>query len=745
MTKLKSFFSNIVYLLKKKVSTVWLISYIVIFLIPITMSTFVSSRALNILFDQSEMLAYEIIARRQDDVNTLWAECDRVFENLYLNDEIQNILSKPYGSSVSAMEGYRIKAEVSTLPVNQDAIDDIWVVFNNTSFVASTMRTMSCEEFFSVENGSIFTSEQIENGIFEKNYKGQLFKTPDSICYLKTIRYIGGSESYATLVVSIVPGYMNKYESLYNDKGTFLLINKENELIYSNKEVTRPFVEDIISSGESREFFSGKEKFLKYESTDLNIRHIYTLPYDTILDKSQSLSMLVIITTVITILLGILSIRYFVKRNLRPINEIMKLVGGNKGIETNEYNIIMDNLKLKNQDAWEMSNKINAFKPLVMQNVLEQLLVNGSLNENVSQQVGIDFDNPYFYVILVDINNLGDFQDLENENSFDEAQQLSFVAMSNIFSETLSPLGKAYSGKIDETIIIILNTDKTDYDIIFSHVENAYTMAQKYLDVTATIIISEPAHGASELPLVYQDGLNRLEYSSIMETTGINSPTAGEFVPSSLQADRTDIFVSQILSGDQNAAMATINTVIKENVLSHTHSSKYNLANMLMMALGKLSEYDKTILEKAFACDDILKIIMTAQKLSDVTHKLEAFISELCSIASYIKIESDSTEKQVYDYINENFSNPDINVKIIADTFRITPSYLSAKFKQKYGIGILEFINTVRINHAKELLSTTELSIEAIYSQCGYISKATFLRQFKKICGVTPTIYREVR
>jgi len=601
MAKFKNFLSDMNNFLGKKVSTIWLISYMVIFLIPITMSTFVSSRALNILFDQSEMLANEIIARKQDDINMLWAECDRIFENLYLNDEVQNILSKSEGSPVSAMEGYQVQTNCFSLPFNRDAVEDIWIVFNNTPFVASTGRSMNSSEFFAIEEGRIFTSEEIKNGIFARKYNGQLLKTPDSICYLKTLSDINGSGSYATLVVLISPSYMNKYESLYNDEGTFLLVNNEDELIYSNKEVSGEFTKNVISGIDQNEFSSGGKKHLKYESTDLNIRHIYTVPYDSILDKSQSLSMLVIITTVITLLLGVFCIRYFVQRNLRPINEIMKLVGGNKGIETNEYNIIMDNLKLKNQDAWEMSNKINAFKPLIVQNVLEKLLIHGILNENVSQQAGIDFNSPYFYVILADINNFGDFQDLENESSFDDASHLSFVAMSNIFSEILSPLGKAHSGKIDDTIVIILNTDNADYDTVLSHVSNAYAMVQKYLDMTATIIISEPATGVSELPLVYQDALNRLEYSSIMESTGIAGTVTGEALTSPLQADRTDIFVSQILSGDKNAAMATINMVMKENVLSNTHSSKYNLANMLMITLSKLSEYDKTIFEKAFA------------------------------------------------------------------------------------------------------------------------------------------------
>lgn len=713
----------------------------IIFLIPVITSSFVSKQALNILFEQSELLANEIIARRQDDINVVWAECERVFENIYLNNDVQRILGKSKNETVSPMESYYIKEEISSLSYNRDAINDIWIVFNNTDFIASTSRCMASNVFFAIEKESIFTKEQIENRILKEIYNGQLLKATDSICYLKTIRCVGRPDSYATLVIKIQPDYMNRYESLYNDEGVFFLLNEENELIYSNKKFLPELLNDIISSAEGEQTFeSHNTKYLKYERNSLNAKHIYAIPYTSISGKAYALSALVLIASTLSILLGIFSIRYFVKKNIRPINEIMKLVGGLKSMEANEYSIIMDNLKLKNQHSWEMSNKLNAFKPLVMQSILEQLLVHGNLNTSVSNKLDISFESPYFRVILIDVQDLGDFQNLENGNNLDDAVQLSFVALSNIFIEYISTMGKAYSGEIDDTIVIILNTDNVDQGTLHSHIENAYEMAQKYLKVTARIIISESANGISELPLVYQRGLNRLEYSAIMEETGIASSVDVDVSNSPSQANRTDIFVSQILSGDKNAAMATINTVLKESALSHTHSSKYNLANMLALATDKLSEQGNTVPN-----DDVLKVIMTTNKMIDVHHRVEEFVSELCAISEQALVQSDSTEKQVCEYINNNFSCPDINVKIIASTFRITPSYLSAKFKQKYGMSMLEYINQVRINHAKELLRSSDLSIESIYIQCGYISKTTFLRQFKKICGVTPATYREIR
>lgn len=53
-----------------------------------------------------------------------------------------------------------------------------------------------------------------------------------------------------------------------------------------------------------------------------------------------------------------------------------------------------------------------------------------------------------------------------------------------------------------------------------------------------------------------------------------------------------------------------------------------------------------------------------------------------------------------------------------------------------------QFIIQTRINHAKYLLEETNLSIKAIALELGYADAFTFSRQFKKVAGIPPTIYR---
>ncbi|MNC73208.1 HTH-type transcriptional regulator GadW [compost metagenome] len=47
-----------------------------------------------------------------------------------------------------------------------------------------------------------------------------------------------------------------------------------------------------------------------------------------------------------------------------------------------------------------------------------------------------------------------------------------------------------------------------------------------------------------------------------------------------------------------------------------------------------------------------------------------------------------------------------------------------------------------RVEHAKYLLTTTDISVKKIAEMCGYASEIHFMRQFKQQLGLTPSQYR---
>lgn len=97
----------------------------------------------------------------------------------------------------------------------------------------------------------------------------------------------------------------------------------------------------------------------------------------------------------------------------------------------------------------------------------------------------------------------------------------------------------------------------------------------------------------------------------------------------------------------------------------------------------------------------------------------------------------------VYHYIEENYADCNLCLAKICDEFQMNQSYLSRTFKEIFGIGILEFIHSQRLLHAKELLRDPANNIDMIWEAVGYTNRRTFNRSFRKLENMSASEYRK--
>lgn len=90
-------------------------------------------------------------------------------------------------------------------------------------------------------------------------------------------------------------------------------------------------------------------------------------------------------------------------------------------------------------------------------------------------------------------------------------------------------------------------------------------------------------------------------------------------------------------------------------------------------------------------------------------------------------------------YIDTNY-HMDIGTSIIADTFSISPNYLSSIFKKKYQIGLLAYLTQVRMAKAKLLIQKEpNIPIQKVAAAVGYSNPGYFSKVFQKTFGVLPS------
>lgn len=98
--------------------------------------------------------------------------------------------------------------------------------------------------------------------------------------------------------------------------------------------------------------------------------------------------------------------------------------------------------------------------------------------------------------------------------------------------------------------------------------------------------------------------------------------------------------------------------------------------------------------------------------------------------------------RQVMDYVEANYQSPLSNISV-ATHFGYHPYYLSSLFVRQHGITLHQYIITVRLRKARQMLLDTGIPLRELAEQCGFSNQSYFSESFKAAYGITPTQYRK--
>jgi transcriptional regulator GlxA family with amidase domain len=90
----------------------------------------------------------------------------------------------------------------------------------------------------------------------------------------------------------------------------------------------------------------------------------------------------------------------------------------------------------------------------------------------------------------------------------------------------------------------------------------------------------------------------------------------------------------------------------------------------------------------------------------------------------------------------ENNAHLPLTLRDIARQASSSERTINRRFKDETGHTPMQWVNSVRIRHAQQLLERTDESIETIARTVGFASAANFREQFRRLAAVSPQSYR---
>ena len=221
-----------------------------------------------------------------------------------------------------------------------------------------------------------------------------------------------------------------------------------------------------------------------------------------------------------------------------------------------------------------------------------------------------------------------------------------------------------------------------------------------------------------------------------------NSPQ-GQETPYPMDLERE--LITKVKIGNKDEAKAILN-----DLLGYVFFAEGNSLDVVKnRAIELCSLLSRAAIEGGATSDSIFRInnqfLMSQSSirtLDELCYRLQETVETFTEcVFNYIPSKNNDIIKKAIQYLSQNVASS-ITLKDVADHVHLNPAYFSTIFKQSTGSSFKEYLNMVRIEESKRLLTNTNYSVIDISVATGFEDQSYFSKVFKKYTGLTPKQYR---
>ncbi len=227
-------------------------------------------------------------------------------------------------------------------------------------------------------------------------------------------------------------------------------------------------------------------------------------------------------------------------------------------------------------------------------------------------------------------------------------------------------------------------------------------------------------------PVEVIERADSLRFRGLAQAGSININSAGSM--SSCQWSEAISFIRLDVPPkliEQVAEQADTDSRSSHELINTAHTSD---AKILQISQWLLDEQNNRGAGGKLYVDSLLNVLMV--------HLLRTYTTQSREVRSSNRLTQQQVARAI-DYMHSHLDQ-EISLEVLAQTVNISPSHLRRLFKQATGMAPHQYLTSLRVNRAKELLLTRSFSVNEVAAEVGFADQSHLHRHFKRVFGVTP-------
>ncbi|MBR4059490.1 MAG: helix-turn-helix domain-containing protein [Lachnospiraceae bacterium] len=584
--------------------------------------------------------------------------------------------------------------------------------------------------------------------------KGMNGKNIGSYLCVSALQMSFSDDAYSYVVVLVMkPQYIQELmQEIECDtqEGVSIIYDTNKEVIWSSTELNLDYSTERLGERGTRDVvIEGNTYIMQSQKSDiLKAYYAYMVPEAYFWEKLVKLYIICGICGGLCIVLGFVLVCHQSKKAYQPLEQMINNIQEQKSVYydariNTEFEFIESLFNTEKEEKMELNRSVRKRDEQIERSKFLISLLNGSVkildNENdIFKKNYVELYSDRFYVIIIQIE--------ESECQM-EKTDLTFI-IPNVFQELGNRNHNSYVLSVqDNKYVMILNLKDRKNESINSLLLEGKEFMQKYYDVSMTLGISSVKEGLRGVHNAYEEACYALKYRYLLGKESV--------IEYSLIADRSfDYFppaenlmyymITDYLSGrgKNETAVLLVQEIIKNY---HIHNG-VSLETIECFKIEAISTLNRMLLKDKYCgseWNEKVKRLIDISLFEDFTSCFSEILEELHEKYQE-QSENEDICKRVLEYIDSNYRDPQLSLKLISDKMNISSSYLSRLFKEKYQISIPDYLTGKRIRDAKADLRNSSYGIQEIAERNGFLSDSAFIKIFKKIEGITPGVYRDL-